>query len=203
MKMRSTAPMYVAKTGSAVMSAVYCALGILFIVRPDFTVRAAGRLLGASMAIFGAFKLVGYFSRDLYRLAFQYDWALGILLAVSGALLLTRPAGAVTAVFLIMGVTALAGSLFKARIALDARAFGIRSWWAIFVLSILTAAVGLLLLFRPWDSARVMTVLLGVSLLTQGLLDLCVTLGTVKIVPHQYPDVIDVDYVNLEESESE
>lgn len=80
MKMRSMTPMRVAKGGYILMSAIFCALGVLFIVRPGQSLKVMGLALGIAMIAFGAFKLVGYFSRDLYRLAFQYDLEFGILL---------------------------------------------------------------------------------------------------------------------------
>ena len=71
MEMRSTVPMRVAKSGYIVMSAVFCLLGALLIAQPDRSLAALGRALGVAMAVFGVVKLVGYFSRDLFRLAFQ------------------------------------------------------------------------------------------------------------------------------------
>ena len=61
MKMRSVTPMRVAKTGYILMSLVFCALGLLFILRPDQSLAVMGRVLGIAMIAFGAFKLVGYF----------------------------------------------------------------------------------------------------------------------------------------------
>ena len=51
-----------------------------------------GILVGCMMIGFGAVKLMGYFSRDLYRLAFQFDLAYGILLIVLGLIVLVRRA---------------------------------------------------------------------------------------------------------------
>lgn len=39
--------------------------------------------------------------------------------------------------------------------------------------------------FRPAESAKILTALLGVSLMTEGILNICVVLSTVKIVRHQ------------------
>ena len=47
------------------------------------------------------------------------------------------------------------------------------------------------LILRPWESAQVLTALLGTALIAQGILNLVVALITVKIVKNQYPDVID------------
>lgn len=192
MKTRSTIPMWVAKTGYIIMSLVFCAAGVLFIVKPGLSANLIGRALGAAMILFGAVKLVGYCSRDLYRLAFQYDLGFGLLLIALGVLVLIRPAGVLDFLFTALGVAVLTDGLYKVQIAVDAKRFGISTWWLTLALAAAAGAVGLALVFRPWDSARLLTVLLGTALLAEGILNLCVAVSTVKIVNHQQPDVIEV-----------
>ncbi|MBD5155385.1 MAG: DUF308 domain-containing protein [Oscillibacter sp.] len=197
MKMRSMTPMRVAKTGYILMSLIFCALGLLFILRPDQSLAVMGRVLGIAMIAFGAFKLVGYFSRDLYRLAFQYDLEFGILLVVLGIIVLPRSEDVMGVLAAALGIAILADGLFKARIATDSRAFGIRDWWVILVLAVITCGAGGLLVLRPWQGARLLARLLGVSLLCEGGLNLCVAVSTVKIIDHQHPDVIEVEYTGI------
>ena len=94
--MRSVVPMKTAKIGYFVISVLFCVLGIVLITSPGTSVVWLGRLLGVGMIVFGAIKLVGYFSRDLFRLAFQYDLAFGILLIALGIVTLARPNGAMS-----------------------------------------------------------------------------------------------------------
>ena len=192
MKNRCTVPMWVAKAGYIVMSLVFCGAGALFIAKPELSAVIIGRALGTAMVVFGAIKLVGYFSKDLFRLAFQYDLGFGLLLIALGILVLTRPAGVLDFIFIALGITILADGFFKIQIAMDARRFGISTWWLTLALAIATGVVGLMLVFRPWDSMRMLTALLGAALLAEGVLNLCVALSTVKIVSHQRPDVIEV-----------
>lgn len=199
MKTRCTIPMWVAKTGYIVMSLVFCIAGGALIVRPGMSASLIGRVLGAAMILFGAVKLVGYCSRDLYRLAFQYDLGFGLLLIALGALVLARPAQVLDFLFTALGVAVLTDGLYKVQIALDARRFGISTWWLTLILAIATVGVGLALVFRPWDSVRLLTILLGAALLAEGILNLCVAVSTVKIVSHQRPDVIEVTSYEVEE----
>ena len=67
------------------------------------------------------------------------------------------------------------------------------------LLAVVTGGVGLLLVFRPWESVQVLTVLLGAALLAEGVLNLCVALSTVKIVKNQRPDVIETEYFEVRE----
>ena len=191
MKNRCTAPMWVAKAGYIVMSLVFCGAGVLFIAEPELSAVVIGRVLGAAMILFGAVKLVGYFSKDLFRLAFQYDLGFGLLLIALGVLVIAKPAGVLDFLFIALGIAILADGLFKVQIAMDSKRFGISAWWLTLLLAIITGIVGLALVFRPWDSAQLLTVLLGAALLAEGILNLCVAVSTVKIVGHQQPDVIE------------
>lgn len=199
MEARSVIPMRVAKTGYIVMSAVFCVVGVLFIALPAQSAVIIGRALGVAMTVFGVVKLVGYFSRDLFRLAFQYDLGFGLLLIALGVLVLSRPTGVLDFIFTALGVAILADGLFKIQIAVDSKRFGISTWWLTLLLAIATGSVGAVLVFRPWDSARLLTTLLGVALLAEGILNLCVAVSTVKIVSHQQPDVVEVTSFEVED----
>ena len=199
MKTRCTIPMWVAKTGYIVMSLVFCAAGIACIANPGLSAAVIGRVLGAAMILFGAVKLVGYCSRDLYRLAFQYDLGFGLLLIALGALVLLRPAGVLDFLFTALGIAVLTDGLYKVQIAVDAKRFGVSAWWLTLALAVAAGLIGLALVFRPWDSARLLTILLGTALLAEGILNLCVAVCTVKIVNHQQPDVIEVTSYEVED----
>lgn len=193
--------MWVAKTGYIVMSLVFCAAGIACIANPGLSAAVIGRVLGAAMILFGAVKLVGYCSRDLYRLAFQYDLGFGLLLIALGALVLLRPAGVLDFLFTALGIAVLTDGLYKVQIAVDAKRFGIPTWWLTLALAVAAGLIGLALVFRPWDSARLLTILLGAALLAEGVLNLCVAVSTVKIVKNQRPDVIETEYFEVQEYE--
>ena len=193
MDMRSVAPMKTAKIGYIVMSVLFCVLGVVLLFTPDASALWIGGLLGVGLILFGAIKLVGYFSRDLFRLAFQYDLAFGLLLMVLGIVTLSHPGDALSFLCVMFGIPVLADGLFKIQIAMDSRQFGIRNWWLVLVLAALTCVVGVVLVFRPMTGVRALTALMGLSLLCDGVLNLSVALCTVKIVDYQRPDVIETD----------
>ncbi len=187
----------VAKTGCLVASALLIALGILIILWPDVSVSLVGIIAGVMLIALGLFKVMGYFSKDLYRLAFQYDLAFGLLLMVLGTLLLVRPDSAMYIVCLIVGISIAGDGLLKLQTGLEARKFGLTSWWLIVVLGVLAAVVGIITAFRPVEGAQVLMILMGVSLLAEGLLNLCVTLCAVKIVKGKTPYIIEEEHEEI------
>ena len=194
MKMRSVTPMRIAKIGYIVMSVMFCIAGALFIALPDISITMIGISMGIAMIVFGIVKLVGYFSRDLFRLAFQFDLELGILLLVLGLIVLIRPDDLMTFMCISLGISILTDGLFKVQIALDSKRFGIKSWWVILALAVVAGTIGVFLIFRSAKSAQFLTVLLGVSILAEGILNLYTVISTVLIIKHQQPDVIEIEY---------
>ncbi len=198
MKMRSAAPMRVAKIGYIFLSLLFCAAGIFLIAKPDLSMKMIGIFVGVVMLLFGAVKLVGYFSKDLYRLAFQYDLEFGILLLVLGAIILLNPKNLMTFLCISLGMAVLLDGLFKIRIAMDSREFGIKSWPLILAMAIITGIAGGVLVFDAGKGAGLLTVLLGISLLAEGILNLYTVVCTVLIIKHQKPDVIDVEFDHID-----
>ena len=194
MKMRSVTPMRIAKIGYIVMSVMFCIAGALFIALPDISITMIGISMGIAMIVFGIVKLVGYFSRDLFRLAFQFDLEFGILLLVLGLIVLIRPDDLMTFICIVLGISILTDGLFKVQIALDSKRFGIKSWWVILALAVVAGTIGVFLIFRSAKSAQFLTVLLGVSILAEGILNLYTVISTVLIIKHQQPDVIEIEY---------
>lgn len=199
--MRSVAPMRAAKVGYIIMSILFCAAGGALIVTPEVYAPWLGRALGIGMIGFGAIKLVGYFSRDLFRLAFQYDLAFGTLLIVLGAVTLTHLNEAMGFFSILVGIPVLSDGLFKIQIAMDSKRFGIGRWWLVLALAALTCAAGMFLMLRPAAGARALAITMGAALLMDGVLNLGVVLCTVKIIRHQQPDVIDVEYRKIGKDE--
>ena len=48
-------------------------------------------------------------------------------------------------------------------------------------------------MFRPGEGTRVLMVLLGITLLLEGILNFSTVITAVKIVKNQRPDVIEID----------
>ena len=156
--MRSTKAIRAAKAGYIIMSLLFCALGLTMIVKHDLSVSLIGMAAGAMLVAFGVVKLAGFFSKDLYRLAFQYDLAFGLLLILIGVIVLINPDHAMNFLCLVLGISIMADALLKLQ------------------------------------TAQILTVLLGVSMLSEGALNLGVALCAVKIIRHQRPDVIECEY---------
>lgn len=192
---RSRKSMITAKTGYILSSLLLLIAGIILILNPSISVSVVGVIAAIGMIVFGIFKVIGYFSKDLYRLAFEYDLAFGVLLIILGIIELAKPGTFLTILCTTIGIAALADGLFKIQIALNAKPFGISKWWLIMAIAVITSLIGILLIFNPVKSSEALVILFGITILIEGLLNLATVLLTVKIIDHQKPDVIDVEYI--------
>ena len=136
--MPSNKRIWAAKVGYIIISILIGVLGIVLIAVPNFSVSLLCRLGGGILILFGIVKIIGYCSNDLYRLAFQYDLAIGILLIALGAILILRTRIMTSLICVLLGIYTLADALLKIQISVDSKAFGICQWWLILVVAIIT-----------------------------------------------------------------
>ncbi len=181
-KIQSTIPIKIAKRGYILLSIVLCALGAIRIAMPQFSTERFSELCGVVFIAFGCIRLIGFYSKDLYRLAFQYDFEFGILIMLLGVLLLMKPGRFISLTYALMGTLVLVDSLFKVRITRDAKRFGIEQWWLLLIIATATAILGGVLIFY---FGKQMNILFGVALIAEGALSLSTALALVKIIQHQ------------------
>lgn len=125
-------------------------------------------------------KFVGFFSHDLFGLAFQYDLAEGIIVVIAGIFALTKPERSPEALAVVVGMIALVDGIFKVQTSLDAMKFGMRYWWVILLVAALTASFGMMLLFGHAERETAIEET-GLALIVTGLQNLWMVLYTVRL----------------------
>lgn len=173
----------IAKGGYVISSIAFCAAGISLLLHPETSAVVICKGMGILLAVCGVFKICGYLSEDLYRLAFQFDLAGGILAVIMGCLMLFRSDSVLRFLNLVLGIVVLVDGLLKIQTALDARRFGLERWWLIGAAAVLASILGLLIIIDPFESAGVAgaMMLVGATLIIEGLLNLYVAVFTIKI----------------------
>ena len=170
-----------AKTGYIILAALFCALGVAMLFWPDIAVQMVGWGVGATLAAFGVVRIIGFYAKDPYGLAFQHDPALGVLAIALGSVFMFRRNLAVNVLGLILGVDMVADNLFKIQTALEARRFGLGAWWLMLALAALTVVAGILLIANPFQGTKLLIQAMGISLLAQSLVSFCVALCAIRI----------------------
>lgn len=194
MAARSVTSIRIAKYGYIAVSILFCLAGIALLIPPVESAMIIGSFLGYVLIAFGIIKVIGYFSGDLFRLAFQHDLQLGIMLILMGLVTLLRTENMLNIICVMVGMGVVVDCIFMGQTAIEAKHFGIKKWWITFALSVLSGLLGIFLIFCPSDGTVLLISLLGALLLIEGLRNLCIALTCVKIVKHQMPDTVDRYY---------
>lgn len=151
-----------ARTGYILISVLFYLSGILCMAVPNINGKTAAIGAGIILIVYGIIKITGYLSKDLYCLAFQYDFACGLLLIVLGIVVLAAGRGFQGRLLSGLGVLILLDSLLCIQTSMDAKRFGLSSWPVILASSIFSGALGAALIVT---NAQVIA---GFSLLAEG-----------------------------------
>lgn len=156
--------------------------GIILLVRPDMASEVFCKICGVLLLVFGIIKIFGYFSRDLLQLAFQFDFAMGIISSLIGFVMLFWSKQFMEALIIGMGLFMLADALLRVQTAFDAKKIGVKTWWLILIMALITAVIGTLLFLKPYNGLEGVVILIGLNLIIDGILNLFVTQSTVDII---------------------
>lgn len=165
-----------AKAAGCALSAGLMIMGAIVILYPVMSMKAVGLVIGLISILFGISRLMGYFSGDIFRLAYQYDLAIGIVLILLGTALVYDPMRLCEVMCGITGIVVIMDAVFKLQIALEAKRFGLTKWWMILASACAAGVVGLMAILFPVKGITI----LGAALLAEGVLHLVTMLTSVK-----------------------
>lgn len=147
---------------------------------PDVSAMTICVCSGVLLIVYGIVKMLGYFSNDLYCLAFQYDFACGLLLMVVGAIVLGCSERIQSYLSPGLGLLILLDALLKLQTSKDAWKFGLETWKRILIGSICVGIFGVLIIVKPFPQIQSVRIVNGCGLLAEGLLNHMTVLSTVK-----------------------
>lgn len=165
-----------ARSGYIVISCIFYAAAVIYLVSPNLSEMALSCFGGAILIAYGIIKLVGFFSEDLYCLAFRYDLAWGLLIMVVGVLLLVKNVSVAQYLTPGLGWVALLDNLFHIQMSKEARDFGIEEWKLVLGLSIATGILSVLLIIRGFPSPQATRILTCIVLLACGAINHCIVI---------------------------
>ena len=190
--MKPTVKIQTAKTGYIISSAAVGLAGLFIMLRPDISVKAVCVAAGILLIVCGIFKIIGYFSNDLYSLAFQHDLAFGALSAVMGLFVASHCETVISIIHFLIGIVILLDGFIKIQTALEAKRFGLERWSVIALMAAISCLLGLMLVINPFGGAETIMRFFGFCMLAESILNIFVGLYTIKIFGDR--NIIDADY---------
>lgn len=159
--------------------ALYAAAALIYLFNPDFQDPKFRICCAAIMIFYGIVRVIGYFSKDFYCLAFQYDLAVGILLVALGVMmaLQTHETDMMTLTF---GLLVLIDGLLRIQLARDGKEFGLTTWKIILALAIAASFFGFLMIVTIKAPSGVRHFQFIAALLADGVMNHFIMITAVK-----------------------
>ena len=154
--MYSAVPMRIAKIGHVVLSGAIIVLASLLLAGVRFPFSVWIAVCGALLILFGV-----------------------------GRVFLIRPNMSAEIAGVILGLVVFSDGVIKIQVARHARSFGITLWWLIMVFAALASVDGLIVATYPWTGVQVLTIVLGVTFLIEGVMSACTVLTSVRVVEYR------------------
>ena len=170
-----------AKITHIIASSSLLVLGIVLLCLFPIPLTALRFSVGGVFLLVGASKLFGYFSNDLYKLAFQFDLALGVLSLIVGVVFMLRRTSDYSDFAMVIGIYAIVDALLKLQTAFDAKRFGMSKWLMLLIAAVVVGGAGVLTLMNVIRYPEVQARLMPADFILVGALNIMVTAYTVRV----------------------
>ena len=151
-----------------IISAIYIVIGLLLVLWPDGARFVICYALGAAAFLYGAYRVIRYFTQTGTESGVRFGFALGVACAVLGLFLLFKANAVVTVLAGAAGMAVIVESVIRLQVGLDQRHAEGRLWLAICLSAVVMLLFGIVLLFNPFAVVRAATIVAGVALVLDG-----------------------------------
>lgn len=181
------------------LSAVICViLGIVLLVWPGQSTQVVCMVLGIVLGGFGLIQIILYLATKEKTMISHSMMMLGVVLAVIGGLIVLKPETIIKAVPMIVGILIVIHGFHNAVLAIDLKKMQYDNWWVALLLSLLTVALGVVLICNPFTIVDTVVRIIGAFLVYDGLSDMWILSRVFKTKKNR-EKIIDTDAVIVDE----
>lgn len=160
------------KSSYTASSIVYILIGLALLLWPELSIKVVCYLFGAVILIKGISSIRAYLiAQDRFFFSY-FSLVFGIITSVLGIFLILKPSMVVSILPILVGIFVILDGIVRFQSAFELKAAGHNSWWSFLLLALLSAGLGLLMLFNPFASVQVLIMAIGIILLLEGALNL-------------------------------
>lgn len=147
---------------------ILIALGIYMVLSPGAALANIIKIIGIALIVAGAVTVLLYvFNKDSQSRSFT-SLATGIILVIAGIVFLVEP-GAIEKIFpTVVGILVIVNGILNLIASLKAKKAGAPVWLVGLILSVLTVALGILILTQPLFLMNQIVRIVGIVLIIMG-----------------------------------
>lgn len=161
------------KWSQIVIALVYIALGVVFVIHPDWVESTLCNILAAAVALIGLLYLLGYFimkTPDEGRRN-PRGFIVGILLIAVAIFIMVRQDLVISIVPFLFGVMILIQGLLTVRAAFMIRKVG-GDLWKVLIAGLVTIGLGLFIVLFPFETATLSFIFIGIGFIVSGIVSI-------------------------------
>lgn len=155
---------------SICLSILLIILGIFMVGKTSVTTSVLIACLGYILVVDGIIHIISYFSMDNVYRVFNYELAQATMDIILGFLLITNTNSFSEILPICIGVWIVVDGIMKGQIAFNIR--GISNWGIMFVMALVSIALGVGIIFNPATSMDVIVKLCGCGLILEQMINI-------------------------------
>lgn len=149
---------------------LYIICGIMMLSNPVEGMVSLGLFVGSLLIAYGIMLAISYFMSTYFKTI--WTLILGVLMIVLGFIVCGNLIDSVNVMGVLVGIGFLCAGVFRVYQSFQLKDLGVSAWWAMLILGILDAAVGLIMAFHVGMSGYYLGIYVGATFLCNGISDL-------------------------------
>lgn len=170
------------KSGMMLLSIAYIIIGMMLLIMPQTSLLWICYAFGAVVLVTGIVCLIQY--ARIRGTGFTAPFMLvgGVITAGLGIFTLAKPQVVASFLPIVFGIFILVDGLSRVGTAIDLAKRKGQKWWVLLLLSVVSVALGALLVLHPFDAAVSVVMVCGILLIVEGALNLgCVLYAAMEL----------------------
>lgn len=167
---------------SILTSLILIILGTLLIFRSEFTIMTIAYIIGAILIAIGALAIIKFIKSIKDSKKNELDIIYGLGTIILGILVIKNHQTIASIIPFVIGIVIIISSTTKLQYALELKEKNNSQWKVTLIVSIISVACGVVLIFNPFKGAVFITRIVGLFIVIYGVLDIISTITIKKNV---------------------
>lgn len=184
---------------SIIFSIIFILIGTFLLARPEDAIHLVSYALGIILIVWGVISVITFFTDKESQNYLDFGFIVGVFVLIFGIIILVKPDTIASIIPLLLGIWMLINGVTKLSYSLTLN--NNKSALSSIIISLIIVLLGILLIINPFQGAKKIVQILGISILVYSLLDLieCFSIKRVmkKVKKIENNNVIDAEYTEL------
>lgn len=184
---------------SIIFSIIFILIGTFLLARPEDAIHLVSYALGIILIVWGVISVITFFTDKESQNYLDFGFIVGVFVLIFGIIILVKPDTIASIIPLLLGIWMLINGVTKLSYSLTLN--NNKSALSSIIISLIIVLLGILLIINPFQGAKKIVQILGISILVYSVLDLieCFSIKRVmkKVKKIENNNVIDAEYTEL------